>query len=85
MTKKLVKHGKSLAIIITQPMLDALNMTEETPVQVSIENGAIVIQPVQKKKTTKKKVTQKKDPEFREIAKSIMDKYDPVFKKLSKT
>lgn len=79
MTKKLVKHGKSLALIITKPMLDALNITEETPLQVSVENNLLIIKPMQKKTNTAKK-----KPEFRELAQKVMDKYDPVFKKLAK-
>lgn len=46
MTKTLQRHGNSVALVFDKTMLEALNMTPETPVQVTIHGGNLVIAPV---------------------------------------
>ena len=77
MSKKLTKHGNSLALIIDKPILKMLNISEQTQLELSIENNALVIRPV-----TKKKIRSKQ--EIKKIAQEIMDEYADVFKKLAK-
>jgi len=43
MTKTLVKHGNSLALVIDKPILDLLNITAETPLSVSTDGNHLVI------------------------------------------
>lgn len=39
MEKKLVKHGNSLALIIDKPILDLLNINEETILEIASPDG----------------------------------------------
>lgn len=39
MIKTLVKHGNSWALIIDKPVLDLLNITPDTPLEISTKDG----------------------------------------------
>ena len=43
MTKVLQRHGNSFALVFDKTMLDALNLTPETPLNVTIAGQSIVI------------------------------------------
>jgi antitoxin component of MazEF toxin-antitoxin module len=45
MTKKLVRHGNSAALILDKPILDLLNLTMDTPLEISTDGQSIVISP----------------------------------------
>lgn len=45
MIKKLQKHGNSAPLIIGKPVMQALGITEETPLQVTVNGNALVITP----------------------------------------
>ena len=45
MTKKLIRHGNSAAIILDKPILDLLNLTMDTPLEISTDGQNIVISP----------------------------------------
>ncbi len=76
MTKKLTKHGNSLALIIDKPILQLLNISEKTNLELRVEDGSLVISPTTKKTTRTKK-------ELEEIADEILDRYAEAFKKLA--
>lgn len=76
MSKKLTRHGNSLALIIDKPLLQLLNISEKTNLELLIEDGALVIRPIKAKKRSK--------AEIKKIAQEIMDEYANVFKKLAK-
>ena len=42
MTKKLSKHGNSLALVIDRSILDLLDIDEQTPLQISTDGRALV-------------------------------------------
>ncbi|MBX3308330.1 MAG: hypothetical protein KF751_19965 [Nitrospira sp.] len=46
MIKRLQKHGNSAALIIEKPVMQALGITEDTPLQVTVNGNALVITPV---------------------------------------
>ena len=46
MTKKLVQHGNSAALILDKPILELLNVTMDTPLEISTDGKSIVISPV---------------------------------------
>ncbi|TVQ36674.1 MAG: AbrB/MazE/SpoVT family DNA-binding domain-containing protein [Spirochaetaceae bacterium] len=46
MTKKLVQHGNSAALIIDKPILDLLNVSMDTPLELTTDGRSIVISPV---------------------------------------
>jgi len=76
MSKKLTKHGNSLALVIDKPILKMLDISEQTQLELSIEGDALVIRPATKKKMRSKQ-------EIKKIAQKIMDEYADVFKKLA--
>jgi antitoxin MazE len=76
MSKKLTKHGNSLALVIDKPLLRLLSITEKTDLEISIENGALIIRPAEMQATRSKH-------EIKKIAQEIMEEYGDVFKKLA--
>ena len=46
MTKKLVRHGNSAALILDKPILDLLNVTMDTPLEITTDGRNTVISPV---------------------------------------
>ena len=45
MIKMLKKHGNSMALVIEKPMMEALGITEETPLQITVNGNALVVTP----------------------------------------
>jgi len=78
-TKKLVKHGNSLALVIEKPLLNILKINENTDLEITIENNALII------KSASLNNVRSQTQDIDGIAKKIMDQYDDLFKKLSKT
>jgi antitoxin component of MazEF toxin-antitoxin module len=54
MTKKLSKHGNSLALVIDRSILELLDIDEQTPLQISTDGRALVIVPAQDEKRRKR-------------------------------
>ena len=46
MTKKLAKHGNSLALVIDRAVLDLLKIDADTPLDISTDGQVLVITPV---------------------------------------
>ena len=46
MTKKLTKHGNSLALVIDRGVLDLLNIDDDTPLDVSTDGDVLIVTPV---------------------------------------
>ena len=46
MTKRLIQHGNSAALILDKPIPDLLNVTMNTPPEISTDGKHIVISPV---------------------------------------
>ena len=74
MIKKLTRTGNSLAVVLDKPLLDELELDENSEVEVST-NGQIII------------ITPKRDAarqrRFRKAADKINRKYAGLFKRLS--
>jgi antitoxin component of MazEF toxin-antitoxin module len=45
MIKKLVRHGNSLALVIDKPILELLNMSAETPLELKTDGRSLIIAP----------------------------------------
>ncbi len=45
MIKTLQKHGNSMALVIEKPIMEALGITEDTPLQLTLNGNALVITP----------------------------------------
>ena len=77
MSKKLTRHGNSYALIIDKPLLQVLNISEHTVLDISVQDGALIIKPVQTS-------VKKKQQSIKKIAQEIMEEYSDVFEKLAK-
>ncbi len=45
MTKKLIKHGNSVALVIDKPILDILNVNSDTLLEVTTDGKNIILSP----------------------------------------
>jgi len=45
--KKLTKHGNSQAVVIDRPVLELLNITEDTVLEITTDGTNLIISPVQ--------------------------------------
>mgnify|MGYP006294644991 CR=1 FL=1 len=50
MTKTLIKHGNSLALVIDKPILDLLRITPETPLELATDGDRLLVSPVRDRK-----------------------------------
>ena len=50
MEKSLIKHGNSLALVIDKPILEMLQITAETKLELTTNGDAILVTPVRDKK-----------------------------------
>jgi antitoxin MazE len=46
MTRKLQRHGNSAALVFDKTMLEMLQMTADTPVQITLHGGSLIVTPV---------------------------------------
>ncbi len=74
MTKKLVQHGNSAALIIDKPILELLKINFETPLEITTDGNKLIIAPIGLEKST----TRVKDS-----LKKINTKYSQTLKKLA--
>ena len=54
MTKILIKHGNSLALVIDKPILELLKITAETPLELTTDGDKLLVSPVRDKNREKK-------------------------------
>jgi antitoxin component of MazEF toxin-antitoxin module len=50
MTKTLIKHGNSLALVIDKPILKLLDISPETPLELTTDGNRLLISPVRDKR-----------------------------------
>jgi antitoxin MazE len=74
MLKKLTKHGNSLALLIDKGVLDILNITSETLLNISTDGQVLIITPIHEEKRPK---------EFALALEKVNRKYGKVLKKLA--
>ena len=77
MSKKLTRHGNSYALIIDKPLLQVLNISEHTVLNIFVQDEALIIRPAQIS-------VNKKKQSIKKIAQEIMEEYSDVFEKLAK-
>ncbi len=53
MVKRLTSHGNSSALIIEKPILEILNITPETPLEITTDGRNIIVSPVRDAKREK--------------------------------
>lgn len=81
MIKKLSKHGNSLALLIDKPILELLDVNENTSFRIRIDGGNIILEPVRKEEV----LTISKDKKLQKTYEELIEKYDAVLKKLAKS
>jgi len=74
MTKTLTRHGNSLALVIDKPILDLLNITDSTPLNVKTDGESLVVSPVRDPNDEAK---------FRAAVKKAHKKYGRMLKRLA--
>lgn len=74
MIKKLSAVGNSLALIIERPILELLDITKDTPLEVKTDGEALIIRPARLSK----------DDRVRESARRMMAVHDDTLRKLAK-
>lgn len=74
LTKKLSKHGNSLALVIDRSILDLLGIDEQTPLNISTDGRALVIVPSQAKRRRKR---------FEEALTACNERYGKALKRLA--
>ncbi len=52
MTKRLTRTGNSLALVLDKPLLDALRIDANTPLEVSTDGEVIIVSPVRDRHRT---------------------------------
>ena len=77
MIKKLSKHGNNLAILIDKPILELLNLNENSQFKMKVEEGKIILEPV-------RAITISEDAKLQKAYEELVEKYDTVFRKLAK-
>ncbi|BCA56612.1 AbrB family transcriptional regulator [Nitrospira sp. KM1] len=74
MIKTLQKHGNSMALVIEKPMMEALGIQEDTPLQITLSGNALVITPA----------NVGVGPEhMKQILKDLRKRYGPMLKRLA--
>jgi antitoxin component of MazEF toxin-antitoxin module len=74
MIKMLKKHGNSMALVIEKPMMEALGITEETPLQVTVSGNALVVTPANVGVGPER---------MKAVIKEIRKRYGPMLKRLA--
>jgi hypothetical protein len=78
MVKKLTKSKKGLVLEIDQAVADALGISKPTDIEMLVLEDMLIIKP---RKLSKKK----RKAKLANLTQQLMDKYEPVLKKLAKT
>ena len=74
MIKMLKKHGNSMALVIEKPMMEALGITEETPLQLTVNGNALVVTPANVGVGPER---------MKVVIKEIRKRYGPMLKRLA--
>jgi len=54
MLKTLIKHGNSLALVIDKPILEMLQISADTPLDITSNGDVLMVAPIRDKKRQKK-------------------------------
>ncbi|HJU03642.1 MAG TPA: hypothetical protein VJ692_00715 [Nitrospiraceae bacterium] len=74
MIKTLQKHGNSMALVIEKPMMEALGIKEDTPLQITLSGNALVITPAN---------VGVGPEQMRQVLKDLRKRYGPMLKRLA--
>ena len=54
MTKTLIQHGNSLALVIDKPILEMLHISADTPLELTTNGDSLLVSPIRDKASKKK-------------------------------
>lgn len=74
MIKKLSTIGNSLGLVIERPILELLDITKDTPLEIKTDGEALIIRPVKASKRDR----------IRQSTKRMMAVHDATLRKLAK-
>lgn len=74
MIKTLTRHGNSFALVIDKPILDLLNIKDDTPLNVTTDGMSLVISPV---------TDEADERQFRASLKKMHKRYGRMMKELA--
>ena len=74
MTKKPIRTGNSLAVVLDKPLLDQLHIDADTPLDISTDGRLILISPVRDKK---------REAKLKAITDDMFTRYASVFRRLA--
>ncbi len=74
MIKKLTKSGNSLALVIDRPLLEALGLDADTPLELSTDGDVLVVTPVRERKRSAR---------LRAAVRAAHERYGGVFRRLA--
>ena len=74
LTKKLIKHGNSLALVIDRPILELLGIDERTTLNISTDGRALIIVPARGKRRSKR---------FQKALEACNEQYSNALKRLA--
>jgi antitoxin MazE len=74
LTKKLSKHGNSLALVIDRSILELLGIDEATTLEISTDGRALVVAPAGEKRRRKR---------FQDALNACNDQYGKALKRLA--
>ncbi len=85
MKKKLSRYGNSLGLIIDKPILELLNIKEDTVLRLQINGRQLIITPetTEQDPVIKAKYKISDDPKLQELFEEMLINYAEDFKKLS--
>jgi len=74
MTKTLIRHGNSLVLVIDKPILDLLQISADTPLELTTNGDSLLVSPVRDKARQQKlrasldKINQKFGDDLKRLA-----------------
>ena len=74
MTKKLTRHGNSLALVIDKPILDLLKIDADTPLEITTNGDELVVKPQR---------DGKREKSFLESVEKMSNRYEKTLKRLA--
>lgn len=74
MTKTLIKHGNSYALVIDKPILELLQVTPDTPFEIVSDGRSLLLTPVS---------GQERERKFQAAVETIHKRYGRAMKKLA--
>ena len=75
MVKRLTQHGNSVALIIDRPILELLNITAKTPLEVATDGRNLIVSPIR---------GAQRERQFRKALETINRRHAKTLKALAK-